>query len=77
MLTVNSGRLGPETRTKPAVQGTLTNNRTIAAMKLRCRKPAFENNCLIPLRPVLEQPSFAFKIRWLYAHGLERWIILR
>jgi hypothetical protein len=70
MLTVNSGWLGPKTTTKPVADGTLASNRTIATSRLRWRKSAFENNCLIPLRPVLEQPSLAFKIRWLDVHGI-------
>jgi len=48
MLMVNSGRLGPETTTNPAVEGTLANNMTMATIKLRSRKSAFENNCLMP-----------------------------
>src|SRR5271157_4583545 len=70
MLTVNSGWLGPEMTTNPAVEGTLANNRTTATIKLRSRKSAFENNCLIPLRPVLKQPSLAFKILWHYVYGV-------
>ena len=65
-----SGWLGPDTTTNPAVEGTLASNRTMATMKLRCRKPVFESNCLIPQRPVLKQPSLAFKIRRLYVHGV-------
>jgi hypothetical protein len=66
---VNSGWLGPETSTNPAVEGTLANNRTMAMIKLRSPKLDFENNCLIPPRPDLNQPSLAFKGRWLYGYG--------
>jgi hypothetical protein len=68
MLMVNSGRLGRETITNPAVEGMLASNMTMATIKLRPRKSTFENNRLILLRPVLRQSSLAFKIRWLYAH---------
>jgi len=64
MLMVNSGRLGPETTTNPGFEGTLASNMTIATIRLRSRKSAFENNRLIPQRPVLKQSSLAFKIRW-------------
>jgi hypothetical protein len=40
---VNSGWLGPQTTTTPAVEGTLANNRTIAMVRLKSRKCAFEN----------------------------------
>lgn len=66
MLTVNSGRLGPETTTNPGLAGTLANNMTMATIKLRSLTSAFENNCLIPRLPLLEQPSLAFKVRRLY-----------
>ena len=48
MLTVNSGQLGPETTTNPGLEGTLASSMTMATTKLRSRKSAFENNCLMP-----------------------------
>ncbi|HEY9158712.1 MAG TPA: hypothetical protein VIO10_12310 [Candidatus Binatus sp.] len=68
MFTVNSGRLGPETTTNPGFEGTLVNNMTMATIKLRSRKSAFENNRLIPQRPLLRQSPLAFKIHWLDVH---------
>src|ERR1019366_295439 len=53
MLTVNSGRLGPETMTNPGLAGTLANNMMMATIKLRSLTSAFENNCLIPRLPLL------------------------
>ncbi len=63
MLMVNSGRLGPETTTNAGFEGTLASNMTTAKTKLRSRKSAFENNCLMPQRPLLTQSSLGFKIR--------------
>ena len=66
MLTVNSGWLGPGTTTNPAVEVTPANNKTMATIKLRSRKAAFENNCLMPRRSLVKQSSLAFKMRWPY-----------
>ncbi len=68
MLIVNSGRLGPETTTSPALEGTLANSTTMAMIRLRSRKSAFENNCLMPQGSFLKQPSLPFKVCRLYIH---------
>jgi len=61
--------------TNPAVEGTLANNMTMATIKLRSRKSAFENSSLVPQLPVLKQPSLAFKIRWPYVHAASKFIL--
>ena len=69
MLMVNCGWLGLETITSPAVEGMLVNSRAMATTKLKPRKSAFENNCLIP-GPVLEQSPLTFKIGWFYVYAM-------
>ena len=71
MLMVNSGWLGPETMTSPAVDGDAGQQHDDGQDESqRTRRSDFENRFLILAETWLKQPSLAFKIRRLDVDGV-------